>query len=95
MPTLHRTTGRARQTTEHVDGDRVHVSVWTDAPGTEYDGRLELNHEEKAERWAFGLHGDRVAEFLTTDAGSGIVTDPALPDWVVDVVSGLNLEVDA
>jgi hypothetical protein len=95
MPTLHRTTGRARQTTKYVDGDRVHVSIWTDAPGTEYDGRLELNYEAKTERWAFGLYEERTAEFLTTDACPGLASEPELPDWVVDVITDLDLEVEA
>lgn len=93
MRTLHRTSGRAQQTTERVAGCRVHVSVWTDAPGAEYDGRIELNHEEKTERWAFGIHGGRTVEFLTTSAVSGITTEPDLPDWVHEMVTGTGLEV--
>ncbi|MEF8814620.1 MAG: hypothetical protein V5A55_12505 [Halovenus sp.] len=92
MRTLHRTSGRAQQTTRRVDGSRVHISVWTDAPGAEYDGRIELNHEDKTERWAFGIHGGRTVEVLATNAVSGIATEPDLPDWVHETVTEMGLE---
>ena len=93
MPTLHRTSGQAKWTSKELDGSRVHISVWTDAPGTEYDGRLELHHEGKTERWAFGVHDGRQAEFLTTDAIAGVATDPALPAWVQEMLRVVDLEV--
>lgn len=93
MRTLHRTRGRANWMTKQLDDSRVHISVWTDAPGTAYDGRLELRHEDRAERWAFGVHDGRRVEFLATDAIAGVTTDPELPDWVQTVIRAVELEV--
>jgi hypothetical protein len=93
MPTLHRTSGQANRTTKTLDGNRVHISVWTDAPGTEYDGRLELYYPDRAERWAFGVHDGRQAEFLATNAIAGVVTDPEFPAWVQEMIRVVELEV--
>ncbi|KZX50142.1 hypothetical protein [Haloarcula sp. K1] len=67
---------------ETIEGKKTKTYIYHSDP--EYSSRIEVEREE---RWEFGIDEEARAELLTTtDSVDDLLVDPALPEWLEEIL---------
>ncbi|WP_436924904.1 hypothetical protein [Halosimplex amylolyticum] len=70
-----------------VDGQKAEVEIYHTDP--DYYTRIEV---ERDEFWEFGIDEEGVAELVeTSNAEDDLVTEPELPEWLVETLYGIGI----